>query len=149
MKNALTTKANIDIARECGGDVMYPPGHTLHRVVMPAGALNAFVRAVIGAHEARRQAGQEAACWIDTNDLQQMQDKGRGSIVWKRPQDGYEQTALYTAPQAAAVLTSRDEWIARIRDFIALDRCDGETEYAAGANAARDKYLAYIDAVQS
>ena len=38
---------------------------------------------------------------------------------------------------------------ARIRGLIALDRCDGETEYAAGANAARDKYLAAIDAGQS
>ncbi len=35
--------------------------------------------------------------------------------------------------------------LARIRAVIASDRCDGDTEYAAGANAARAKYLAALD----
>jgi hypothetical protein len=35
--------------------------------------------------------------------------------------------------------------LTRIRAVIASDRCDGDTEYAAGANAARAKYLAAID----
>lgn len=35
--------------------------------------------------------------------------------------------------------------LARIRAVIAADRCDGDTEYAAGVNAARDKYLTAID----
>ncbi|MDH6185518.1 hypothetical protein [Polaromonas sp. CG_23.6] len=59
---------------------------------------------------AQRQAGQLAACWIDTNDLKQMQDKGRG-IVCKRPQDGYEQTALYAAPQPVQADKDADYWL--------------------------------------
>jgi hypothetical protein len=35
--------------------------------------------------------------------------------------------------------------LTRIQTIIATDRCDGETEYAAGANAARAKYLAAIN----
>jgi len=35
--------------------------------------------------------------------------------------------------------------LSRIRAVIASDRCDGDTDYAAGANAARAKYLAAID----
>lgn len=35
--------------------------------------------------------------------------------------------------------------LTRIQAIIATDRCDGETEYAAGANAARVKYLAAIN----
>lgn len=35
--------------------------------------------------------------------------------------------------------------LTRIRAVIASDRCDGDTEYAAGTNAAQAKYLAAID----
>lgn len=35
--------------------------------------------------------------------------------------------------------------LTRIRAVIASDRCDGDTEYAKGANAAKAKYLAAID----
>lgn len=35
--------------------------------------------------------------------------------------------------------------LTRIQAIIATDRCDGETEYAAGVNAARVKYLAAIN----
>ena len=35
--------------------------------------------------------------------------------------------------------------LSRIRAVIASDRCDGDTDYAAGGNAARAKYLAAID----
>jgi hypothetical protein len=48
---------------------------------------------------------------------------------------------------AGAPIISADAALLRIRDAIAADRCDGETEYAQGINTACENHLKLIDAV--
>jgi hypothetical protein len=44
-------------------------------------------------------------------------------------------------------LSARSAIGERIREAIANDRCDGESEWARGVNAARERHLAIIDAL--
>ena len=46
-----------------------------------------------------------------------------------------------------AALAGRLMALERIRAAIAADRCDGESEYAAGVNAACRNHLALVDRV--
>jgi hypothetical protein len=48
---------------------------------------------------------------------------------------------------AGAPIPSADVALSRIRGAIAADRCDGETEYARGVNAACENHIKLIDSV--
>lgn len=56
-------------------------------------------------------------------------------------------TALVALTSEHTLSESESSTIQRIREAIAKDRCDGESEWARGVNAACQKHLAMIDAI--
>ena len=75
-------------------------------LVYTADQMQDYARAAIAA----QAVGQgEPLGWIDAQDVELIQQKGRGGIVFRTKQEGYDQTQVYTHPAPVRQPLSDDE----------------------------------------